>query len=259
LMVGDLVSGGHLQLNSVLGDSPLIAGRFAGAGNNAFAIMASTSVVIATLVVWRGGRTRAVLAGVAVLFIAVVVVDGAPQLGSDVGGVLALVPGFALTWILLAGKSVSWKIVALGLVAAVAASGLFIAIDVARPPEQRTHLGRLFEDVRSRGGSAFVETVQRKAASNLDQVRSLQNLYKFLLPAIVTTIFLFWPGRWWRWFGSQQPLLRAGFVGGLAVAVLGSALNDSGITIFTTMLLFLTPMAILCRLRFPEPSLQARP
>jgi hypothetical protein len=259
VIVVDLVSGGHLQLNSVLGDSPLIAGRFAGAGNNAFAIMASTAVVIATLAVWRRGRTRVVLAGVAVLFIAVVVVDGAPQLGSDVGGVLALVPGFALTWILLAGKGISWKVVTLGLVAAVAASGLFIAIDVARPPEQRTHLGRFFEDVRSRGGSAFVETVERKAASNLAQVRSLQNLYKFLLPAIVTAIFLFWPGRWWKWFGLHQPLLRAGLVGGLAVAVLGSALNDSGITIFTTMLLFLTPMAILIRLRLPEPPLEARP
>jgi hypothetical protein len=255
----DLVSGGHLQLNSVLGDSPLIAGRFAGAGNNAFAIMAATAVVIATLVVWHRGRTGAVLTGVGLLFVVVVLVDGAPQLGSDVGGVLALVPGFALTWILLAGKGISWKVVVIGLVAAVLASGAFIAIDVSRPPEQRTHLGRFFEDIRSRGGSAFVETVQRKAASNLRQLRSLPNLYKFLLPAIVTAIFLFWPLRWWKWFSAKQPLLRAGFLGALAVGLLGSALNDSGITIFTTMLMFLAPLAIVTRLRFPEPTLEARP
>jgi hypothetical protein len=259
VIVLDLVTGGRLQLNSVLGDSPLIAGRFAGAGNNAFAIMAATAVVIATLIVWHRGRRGAVQAGVALLFIIVVLVDGAPQVGSDVGGVLALVPGFALTWIFLAGKGISWKILGVGVIAAVVASASFIAIDVARPPEQRTHLGRLFEDVRSRGGSAFIETVQRKAASNFRQLRSFQNLYRFLLPAIVTAIFLFWPRRWWKQFGSEQPALRAGFLGALTVALLGSALNDSGITIFTTMLLFFAPLAILTRFRFPEPAAELRP
>jgi hypothetical protein len=253
----DLVSGGHLQLNSILGDSPLIAGRFAGAGNNSFAIMAATAVVTATLIVWHRGRRPAVLAGVALLFLTVVLVDGAPQVGSDVGGVLALVPGFGFAWILLAGRGISWKIVAVAVVAAVVASTAFIAIDVSRPPEQRTHLGRFFEDVRSRGGSAFIETVQRKGASNFKQLRSFQNLYKFLVPAIVTAIFLFWPLRWWKRFGSEQPSLRAGFLGALGVAFLGSALNDSGITIFTTMLLFLAPLAILTRFRFPEPSVEA--
>jgi hypothetical protein len=251
VIVGDLITGGHLQLNSILGDSPLIAGRFSGAGNNAFAILASTAVVVATLIVWRRGNSRAVMAVVALLFIVVVVIDGAPQFGSDVGGVLALVPGFAATWILLARRHISMRLVTVGLIAAVAAAGLFIAIDVSRPPEQRTHLGRFFEAVRSRGPSAFFETVRRKAASNLRQVRSLQNLYRLLPAAVVTAIFLLWPLRWWKWFGSEQPLLRAGLLGGLVVAVLGSALNDSGITIFTTMLLFFAPLAILTRLRFP--------
>jgi hypothetical protein len=251
VIVTDLMTGGHLQLNSVLGDSPLIAGRFAGAGNNAFAIMASTTVVVATLLVWRLGGSRGLMTGVALLFAVVVVIDGAPQFGSDVGGVLALVPGFALAWILLGRKRISLKLVAALLVAAVVATGSFVAIDVSRPPSQRTHLGRFFEDVRSRGGSAFFETIRRKASSNLRQLRSLQNLYRFLPAAIVTCLFLFWPLRWWRWFGTHQPLLRGGLIGGLAVAILGSALNDSGITIFTTMLLIFAPLAILIRLRFP--------
>jgi hypothetical protein len=187
VIVADLVTGGHLQLNSVLGDSPLIAGRFAGAGNNAFAIMASTAVVVATLFVWRLGRGRAVMAGAALLFAVVVVVDGAPQFGSDVGGVLALVPGFALAWILLGGKRISLKLAAAMVVAAVVATGLFVAVDVARPPSHRTHLGRFFEDVRSRGDSAFVGTIRRKASSNLRQLRSLQNLYRFLPAAILTS------------------------------------------------------------------------
>jgi hypothetical protein len=251
VIVVDLLTGGHLQLNSVLGDSPLIAGRFSGAGNNAFAILGATAVVCASLLVWRKGTTRPVLIVVALLFTIVVLVDGAPQVGSDIGGVLALVPGFAISWMLLAGKRVSFKWLAVGVIAAVAAAGLFIAIDVARPPEQRTHLGRFFEDIRSGGSSAFMGTVQRKAASNLRQAGSFENLYRFLPAALITAVFLFWPFDWWRRLGSERPSLRAGSVAALIVALLGSALNDSGITIFTTMLLFLAPMVILIRL-FPE-------
>jgi hypothetical protein len=251
VILADLMTGGHLQLDSLLGDSPLIAGRFAGAGNNAFAILAATAALCATLLVLQKGRTPATLIQVALLFAVVILVDGAPEFGSDVGGVLALVPGFAVMWMLLAGKSISPKVVVLGILAAIFCTSVFIAIDVARPTQQRTHLGRFFEDIRSRGGSAFVETVERKAASNLREARSLENLYLFLPPALVTFWFLFWPPEWWRRFGSEQPLLRAGCVGAVVVALLGSALNDSGITIFTTMLLFLGPMAILIRL-FPE-------
>lgn len=254
VILSDLATGAHLQLNSLLGDSPLIAGRFAGAGNNAFAIMAVTAVVCATVLVWQQGQTRTALIEAAVLFAAVILIDGAPQFGSDVGGVLALVPGFAVTWMLLARKGISLKLVVLGLAAAIVCAGVFVAIDVGRPPKQRTHLGRFFEDIRSRGGSAFVETVQRKAASNLRQAGSLQNLYRFLPAAAITLYFLFWPSEWWNRLGAEQPLLRAGAIGGLVVALLGSALNDSGITIFTTMLLFLAPMTILIRLSSRSPD-----
>jgi hypothetical protein len=137
------------------------------------------------------------------------------------------------------------------MVAAVVATVLFVAVDVSRPPSRRTHLGRFFEDVRSRGNSAFFETIRRKASSNLRQLRSLQNLYRFLPAAIVIALFLFWPLRWWSWFGAREPVLRGGLIAGLTVAVLGSALNDSGITIFTTMLLFFAPLAILIRMRIP--------
>jgi hypothetical protein len=256
IILADLVTGGHLQLNSVLGDSPLIAGRFSGAGNNAFAILAATAVVCGTVLVWRRGPTRVTLLQLAGVFAVVILVDGAPQFGSDIGGVLALVPGFAVAWMLLGGKRISLKLAALGIVGAMAAAGLFVAVDLSRPPQQRTHLGRFFEDVRSRGGSALTETVKRKASSNLRQARSFQNLYRFLPGALVTAFFLFWPPRWWQRFGTEEPLLRAGCIAALIVALLGSGLNDSGITIFTTMLLFLAPMAILIRL-FPEP--QARP
>jgi len=71
-----------------------------------------------------------------------VIVDGAPQWGSDVGGVLALVPAFTLLVLLLGGRTASLGRLALaGLVGAAVVAAFGIA-DHARPADQQTHLGR---------------------------------------------------------------------------------------------------------------------
>ena len=151
VMAVDLVAGSFLQMNTIFGYSPIVAGRFSGVGNIAFSVIAATTVITAALVVHRWGSDRRTLTLVALLFAAVVVVDGMPQFGSDVGGVLALVPGFAIAWMLLAGIRPSVRTLVLAAMGAVVALGVFLAVDLSRPPDARTHLGRLFEDVTARG------------------------------------------------------------------------------------------------------------
>jgi hypothetical protein len=246
-IAADLMTGGRLQLNTVFGYSPIVAGRFAGAGNIAFAILGASTVLTGALVVnrWPG---RAALGAVAALFGFVIVVDGAPPFGSDVGGVLALVPALSVTWVLLSGRRPSFRILALGAAGAFAALAIFIAIDLSGPPASRTHLGRLVEDVRARGFDVLSETVQRKAASNLRVFRS--TIWTLFVPPGLAALgwFLARPrGRWER-LAETFPKLRAGLVGGLLVAVLGFAVNDSGIVVPAVVLSFLVPMALLVHL-----------
>src|SRR5205085_12478326 len=92
LLVADLCTGGRLQVNSVLGYSPLTAARFFGIGNSAFAVLAATGLLAAAAHLQYAPRRREALAVVAAALILVVVVDGAPTLGDDVGGILTLVP-----------------------------------------------------------------------------------------------------------------------------------------------------------------------
>ena len=259
----DLVSGARLQLNTVFGYSPIVAGRFAGAGNIAFAIIGASTVLTGALIVHRWGSTRALLA-MGAIFVAAVVVDGAPGFGSDVGGVLALVPALAITAVLLSGRRPSIKVLAVGAVAALLAVTVFIAIDLARPPEARTHLGRLVEDVRARGLEALTGTIGRKLRSNLRVFRS--TIWTLFVPPALAAMawFLARPrGRWGR-LAEVFPKLRAGLVGGLIVAVLGFAVNDSGIVVPAVVLSFLVPMALLVHLVLemeeelpapPEPAL----
>lgn len=249
----DLVLGGNLQIETVFGYSPIVAGRFAGIGNISFAVLSASALLTGTLLVHRkGGGGALALAGA--LFAAVVVLDGAPQLGSDVGGVVALVPGLGITLVLLSGRRPSWRMV-LGFGAiAVALLGVFLAIDLARPPESQTHLARLFDDVRARGLGAFGETVRRKAEANLRVFRtSIWTL--FVPPALgVLTWLLLRPRGRWRELAHAYPKLRSGLVGGLVLAVLAFAVNDSGIVIPAVILSFLVPMALMVHL-----SIEAAP
>lgn len=244
LLVADVVTGARLQVNTVFSYSPLVAGRFAGFGNTAFAVLGAVTVITATLLVHRSGRSSRSLWVAAALFAAVVLVDGAPMWGSDVGGVLALVPGFAVTLVLLAGKRPNVRIVALAIAATTAVLAGLLLFDLSRPPEQRTHLARLFEDIRSRGSDAFLGTVGRKIETNLRVFTSTIWTY-FVPPALV---FISWlllrpRGRWER-LAREYPTLRAGLIGGLVVSILGFAVNDSGIVVPAMVLSYLVPVAL---------------
>lgn len=248
VMIVDLVFLDALQLNAVFGNSPIIAGRFSGLGNIAFSVLGATSLITGALLVHRWPGRKGVLAGVAVLFIVTVIADGAPQLGSDVGGILALVPALALTWLLLAGRRPTLKLMALIAVGAVVALGLFLVADLARPPSSRTHLARLYEDVRARGGEVFVDTVARKIRTNLRVFRS--TIWTYLVPpalAVIAWLLLRPRGRWEE-LAVTYPRLRAGLIGGLILAVLGFSVNDSGIVVPAMILSFLVPMSLLLHL-----------
>lgn len=248
VLIVDLITGSRLQVNTVFSYSPLVAGRFAGIGNIAFSVLAATAIITGALLVHRHRGAPKALAAVAALFVIVIVVDGAPQFGSDVGGVLALVPGLGMTWLLLSGKTLNWRWILAGSLAAVVVLGLFLAVDLSRPPESRSHLGRLLEDVREGGSSVLLNTIERKVRTNLRVFRS--TIWTYLVPPLVAAMawLLFRPrGRWQR-LATTYPRLRGGLVGALVLAILGFAVNDSGIVVPAVILSFLVPMALVMHL-----------
>jgi hypothetical protein len=258
VMVVDLAFGGPLQYMAVFGNDPINAGRFAGLGNIAFTILATCSIVTASILIHRWPDRKGVLVGVAALFVVTVIADGAPQLGSDVGGVIALVPALVVTFMLLAGKRPSWKIVAISVVGALVVLGVFLAVDLSRPPDAQTHLGRFFDDIRARGAGVFFDTIERKARTNLRIFGS--TIWTYLVPpalALIAYLLLRPRGRW-HTLAVTYPRLRAGLIGGLLLAVLGFAVNDSGIVVPAMVLSFLVPMALLIHLSIDasleEPS-----
>ena len=241
VMLIDVATGGRLQLNTPLGYSATSAGRFQGFGNLAFALLAGASMVVAVIPVLlrRERGPSAVWAGL-VGCITVIGV-GAPGFGSDVGGTLALVPTFIVVVLLVAGRRVGWRRAAAAALASVVVLVVLAAIDLARPPSSRTHLGR-FADKLLDGEATLI--IRRKFQGNLDI------LFATFWSFVLVGLFLGGAILWWRSrdrFGAylaERPAVRVALIGFVVVAFLGSALNDSGIVIFGIMLGVIIPFLV---------------
>jgi len=84
----DVVTGSNLQLNSFMGYSALVGGRFYGFGNMAFAVFATGMLLSAAWLaelVSRGNR-RVALAVVVIIGLAAMALDGSPSWGADSAG-----------------------------------------------------------------------------------------------------------------------------------------------------------------------------
>ena len=244
----DVLVGAPLQVNAIFGYSVAVAGRFAGVGNLAFALLSAAALLLAVLLVHRYG-SRGFAMAVAVLG-AVVLVDGLPMFGADVGGVLSMVPAFGIAALLLAGRRVRG-----GHVAAVTGAALVVLfaaafVDSARPAESRTHLARLAEHLLGGRWDRLFDSLVRRFAASFGGgelgAYALLTLATFVTAVYVVVVAVRSRdgGAAWRRLVEMSPPLRAAFVGLSLLAVLGLVANDSSIAVPATMLIVIVPVAV---------------
>ena len=188
----DAAAGAPLAFNNPLGMNAVVAGRFYGVSNTAFALVAGALVVvIAGVWVALGGGRRSALLVTALLGGAALLVDGAPQLGADVGGALTLVPTLAFLAAGLAGLRLSWRRwLAIG-AATVLVVGGFAVVDLLRPGGP-THLGRFARQVAD-GSAAGV--LGRKAYALVGPFITKPVMAAALACAVVIVAAALWWGR----------------------------------------------------------------
>jgi hypothetical protein len=223
----DAITGSHMQYNAVFGYAPTSNSRLYGISNYTFGTLAVAAILLAGFALAFLRERIALAVAVAVLALALVV-DGLPVWGADVGGVLALVPTI-LVFVALARRGtlrVRHVVIAIG--ATIAAIAAFTALDLARPPDQRAHLGRLAERVSSNGAGPFTSVVHRKLVAALNE-----SVHSFWLAAIPIGLLLMYAlsrlgDRPLDRLRKQVPTFGITCATVFVVAALGSALNDSG-------------------------------
>jgi len=129
----------------------------------------------------------------------------------------------------------------------------FAAIDLARPEEDRTHLGRLVSRVADDdGGGGFLEIIERKLGTNISILTS--SVWTLTIPFALGLLIYLARRRsgFLRDLQEQVPGIRPMLAGGLLVAVLGFALNDSGVAVPAMMFAVLLPYLTYVLLRWDQ-------
>jgi hypothetical protein len=247
LLVADVATGARLQLAGILGYAPQSASRWFGLGNTAFGALAGAALLLAGLHVAPAPRRREALVTVTALLAVVIFVDGAPFLGADVGGVVTLVPigGLALT--ALAGGRLTWRRAAVVGGATAGALAVLTAIDLLRPPEARTHLGRLASETLKSGDGSLFATLARRGEVTLDVVS--QSFWTAVTPVIAVLVLvalLRMP--WARTRVPPGTPIRVGLLAALVAGLLGMAVNDSGVIVVAMVMVCVGPVLALLAL-----------
>jgi hypothetical protein len=223
VVVVDQLVGAPMQLSSPLGYNPIGAGRFVGVGNLDFAVLAATAVFVAAVVGSRlPRRTGLVVAGL--VLVVAVVVDVAPPLGDDAGGVLAMVPAAVVVLAVLAGVRLSVRRISAVVIATVVLAVAVALADYSRPATSQTHIGQFVGQLLHGGAGTEVGRKAHAALATVGLTVSTAVVVACIVAALVRRDRL-------RVAAEADPGLLALLTGALVLAVLGSALNDSGLTI----------------------------
>jgi hypothetical protein len=256
LLVADVATGARLQLAGILGYAPQSASRWFGLGNTAFGVLAGATLLLAGLHVAHAPRRREALVTAAALLAVVVYVDGAPFLGADVGGVVTLVPVGGLALLALAGGRLTWRRAAVVGGATAGALVVLTVVDLLRPPEARTHLGRLASETLKSGDGSLFATLARRAEVTLHVIG--QNFWTAATPVIAVLVLaalLRMP--WARTRVPPGTPVRAGLLAAIVAGLLGMAVNDSGVIVVAMVMVCVGPVLALLALTEGPPGLSA--
>ncbi|GAA3624692.1 hypothetical protein [Microlunatus ginsengisoli] len=231
----DAALGAVMQPGSLLNSRPILGLRWYGFGNVTFAAYAAAGLLLAGYVAHRlrtNGRPRLAVVAVAAIGFGIVLCEGWPSMGTDFGGVIALTP--PLLWLLFAlaidrpDARVSWPRLALAGVGAVVLVAIISVLDWRRGPGARSHLGNFVQRIID--GDAF-DIVVRKGVASVDTIVSPLGLISLAIGVPL------WIGML-RWavprVATAYSTIRPVVIAGLAVAILGTLLNDGGISVWLT-------------------------
>jgi len=266
VLAADVMGGSRLQLSSLMGEQPVVGGRFYGMGNVTFALFATATLILCLAVgnhLVSVGQPRQATAAVATIGLSAVIVDAAPWWGSDLGGPTALLPAVILLVLAILKIRLTWRRV----LAIVGGIGGFLVIlglvELLRPPELRSHLGRFVQTTLDGGAS---DIIVRKLEQNITLL--FGNPLSLLIPValVLVAYALARPTSWaaapLRQSFAEIELLRSGLVCILVMWVIGFLLNDSGVAVPAVGGTLALPLVIVTALRTYQdatPAIRADP
>ncbi len=244
----DIATGSYLQKASILGYDPIAGARFYGLGNEYMGVLiGSTLMGTAVIVNDCEQRRRSMIILTCVVYLVVILLVSAPQLGTNVGGLIAASTSFLLAILLFLKIRFSWKNIVVFILGIIMLLISLIAYDISRPAEYQSHIGRTASMIIYGGNwEQVVNIIGRKIEMNIKLIK-YTIWSRVLLASIGIMGVLFY-----RPTGVMESIKRKFpyvFIGLIGVTVgSGTALifNDSGVVSAATAMIFgITPLIYL--------------
>ncbi len=236
LVLTDVMRGSPLLRRSLLGYSPIFGARFYGLGNEYLGVTLGGAILGGTaLASLAPRRSKTILA---FIFAAVALVIFLPGLGANVGGGISAVLGLGYTYFALTGRRIGWREAGGVACATLVLLAMMAAADLAGIFGYSSHLGQAVDRIIQDGPLSAVLLARNKLAMNLSLMAYTQWTWVLLGFLALFPVALKYPPRWLRGFLPETPLLAAGMRGMIVAAVAGLLVNDSGIVVAATIIIY---------------------
>lgn len=238
----DLLRGSTFIKNSVFGYDPIIGARFYGIGNEFAGVFIGSGILLAGCFLQyyrsfseRKPKTITVLVIAYICFQLYII--GMPFIGSNFGGTIAGVVGYFFFFCSLKQRRI--RIIHLFILALiiVIALSFIIVLDLINP-SSTTHIGKFITDIKDNGINVLYSTLARKAAMNLKLIKYTIWTKVLLCIIVIIAIMFFKPVRLLYGIFKKYKYYTSAWIGISAGSIAGLLVNDSGIVMAATAMIF---------------------
>jgi hypothetical protein len=241
-IVIDLLRESTFIKNSVFGYDPIIGARFYGIGNEFAGVFIGSGILLAgcLLQLYKSFAERKPKTTTLMLIIYScfqLYIMGMPFIGANFGGTIAGIVGYFFFYISVKQRKIKiTQLILLAFIIIIALSSI-VVLDLINP-STTTHVGKFITDIKDNGVSVLYSTMARKAAMNLKLIKYTIWTKVLLCIILIITIMFFKPVRLLHGIFRKYRYLTAAWLGISAGSIAGLLVNDSGIVMAATAMIF---------------------
>lgn len=251
ILLIDLLAGAPLGHRAVMGYDFIDGARYYGLGNEYMGVLIGSAVVGMTGL-FRRFPSRWALGLVCGFYAVTLLATGAPQVGANAGGAIAVAAAFASNAFLLGQISLNRRsaVVIAGLVLVAVASMAFW--DFHRPVAVQSHIGRAAGLVFAGEWPGLVQIIARKLSMNYRLIRYTIWARIFVVSLVCLALALQWPREGLVALRAREPFVFKSVAGVVVGSLTALIFNDSGVVAAATAIIFACPQLIGLLLRESE-------
>ncbi|MDF2840070.1 MAG: hypothetical protein K0Q99_842, partial [Clostridia bacterium] len=241
-IIVDLIRGSAMMKNSVFGYDPIIGARFYGIGNEFAGVFIGSGILLAGCLLQRyhafAKRKPKTTTILLILYSGIqLCIMGMPFSGANFGGTIAGVVGYFFFYSSVKQRKIT--IIQLFLMALIIFMALssIVVLDLLNP-NSTTHVGKFITEIKDNGPKVLYSTIERKATMNLRLMKYTIWTKVLLCIILIITIMFFKPVRLLHGIFKKYRYFTAAWLGISAGSIAGLIVNDSGIVMAATAMIF---------------------